>query len=134
MKVTKKMKNLWQKFWKKALSRFSYRISMFRFKRAKKLRIRADYHEQKASTPALILKVCSERFAKLKFGYRVYSDNTIDNVLCQKVDNVLPRRRGWGKPIPVAKIRKLRKDRAEAESQERDRRIGGRKGIEFIVA
>ena len=135
MKVTKKVKKLWQKFWKKALSRFSHRISMFRFKKAKKLRIRADHHEQKASTPALILKICSERFGKLKFNYSVCSDETTDNIMCQKVDYILPRRKGWGKPISAARMKKIKKDRAKIEDQDRERMMNRKRiGIAFTVA
>ena len=89
---------------------------MFRFKRAKKLRTRADYHERKASTPELILSVCTERFAKINLNGG-YSNEMTDAILCQKVDYILPRRKGWGKPIPAARIRKLRKSRAEAETK-----------------
>ena len=96
---------------------------MFRFKRARKLRTRANYHERKASTPAFIFSVCSERFAKLNFNH-TYSNEMIDSVVCRKIDHVLPRRKGWGKPISAARIRKLRKNRAEIVTQESIRRGG----------
>jgi len=106
---------------------------MFRFKKARNLRIRADYHERKASTPEFIFKVASERFSKLNFNYQ-HSDFMNDSVMCQETTKGLPRRKGWGKPISVARIRKLKKDRAKIENQERDRRLNRKNRIEFTVA
>jgi len=105
---------------------------VFRFNRAKKLRIRADYHERKASTPEFIFSVASERFDKLNFNLK-FSNETTNSMLCQEVDYVLPRRKGWGKPISVARLRNLKKNRAKVEYRERNRR-SGRAGLFEIAA
>lgn len=56
-----------------------------------------------------------------------------DSMLCQKVDHVLPKRKGWGKPISAARLRNLKKNRAKVEARERDRRTGARGRSSFEV-
>ncbi len=135
MKLLNRIKKWVKKSWDKS-RKISYRASMRYFRKAEKLRVRADRHERKACTPSLILKVCSEKFAKLEFNRGMFSDEVTGSIfcpMCEKIEYTLPRRKGWGKPISKIMLSKLKRDRDFVEAKERKYRRENMKGCAIVV-